>query len=418
MSRWIKYLFILTSLLCTTLVQAQTKEELQDKQEALADEIKLTNALLQAAKQEKNQSVNTLSTLKRQIAARGELINTLGIEIDLYTNRIQTLLMEVVATEEAIKQQQEVLAKLKEEYAQMIYSAYTNKGANDRLAFIFSAHSFHQAYKRIRYLQQYSQFRKQQAELIIAQEEELAQELLSLKQQKALLAAEKVRKTNSLSKTQKEQGQLAGEKEAEQGLLNNLQKRERKLKQDLQAKERKAKALETEIRAIIAEEIRKAKDAAKSTGTASFSMTPEQKQLAAHFTANKSKLPWPVERGVITEGFGRRKHPVLAGIETFNNGVKITTEKGSAARAVFEGTVSRIINIPGAGKAIILSHGDYFSVYSNLSDVFVKAGQSVSTKQEIGMVLTNTNTKETITELQIWKGNEKLDPAQWLYRAY
>ena len=147
-------------------------------------------------------------------------------------------------------------------------------------------------------------------------------------------------------------------------------------------------------------------------------MTPDQKELANNFTTNKGKLPWPVERGVITESFGKQKHPVLAGIEIYNNGVKITTEKGASARAIFDGTVSRILNIPGAGKAIILSHGDYFSVYNNLSDVFITIGQSIKTKQEIGLVTTKSNTNETVTELQIWKGNKKLNPAQWLYRAY
>ena len=171
-------------------------------------------------------------------------------------------------------------------------------------------------------------------------------------------------------------------------------------------------------RKIIEEEIRKAKEAAASTGTPSFSMTPEQKELTENFTTNKGTLPWPVERGVITEGFGKQKHPVLAGIEIYNNGVKITTEKGASARAIFDGIVSRILNIPGAGKAIIVSHGDYFSVYNNLSDVFVTAGQSIKTKQEIGLISTNSSTNETITELQIWKGNKKLNPAQWLYRAY
>lgn len=400
------------------IANAQTKEDLQDKKEALTKEIQLTNDLLQEARKEKNTSINTLSTLKRKIVARGELISTLGIEINLYSKRINELLEATAATEESIAKQQEQLASLKEEYAGMIYAAYTNKGASDRLAFIFSAQSFHQAYKRIRYLQQYSKYRKQQAQTILRVEADLKEQLVELKQQKALLAAEKLRKTKTLSNTEKEQGQLANEKEEQQSLVNSLQKKEQKLKKELREKEKKAKALEGQIREIIAEEIRKAKAAAKATGTASFSMTPEQEELAANFTANKSMLPWPVERGVITEGFGRRKHPVLAGIETFNNGVKITTEKGSAARAVFAGTVSRIINIPGAGKAIILSHGDYFSVYSNLSDVFVKVGQSVITKQDIGMVLTNTSSKETVTELQIWKGDSKLDPAQWLYRAY
>ena len=149
-----------------------------------------------------------------------------------------------------------------------------------------------------------------------------------------------------------------------------------------------------------------------------LALTPEEQELADNFTSNKGKLPWPVERGVIIERFGVQAHPVLRGIETFNNGVKITTEEGAIVRAVFEGTVSRIIDIPGAGKAVILSHGDYFSVYSNLLKVSVKRGQSVLHKEKIGTVLTKTNPKESITELQIWKGSEKMDPSSWLYKAY
>lgn len=418
MYRWTKKILLVSFVLIFGFAQAQTKNDLQDKKEALTKEIKLANALLEEAKEEKSASINTLSTLKRKIVARGELISTLGIEINLYSDRINELLLKISETQQSIEQQQEQLAILKAEYAQMIYAAYTNKSTSDRLAFIFSAQSFQQAYKRIRYLQQYSRHSMEQAQAILFAEEALNEKLAALKQQKALLASEKVKKTTTLSKAEQEQGHLSAEQEEQQNLVNSLQKKEQKLKEGLRKKEKKAKNLDNQIRAIIAEEIRKAKEAAKTTGTASFSMTPEQKEFAVNFTANKSMLPWPVERGVITEGFGRRKHPVLAGIETFNNGVKITTEKGSAVRAVFEGTVSRIINIPGAGKAIILSHGDYFSVYSNLSDVFVKVGQDVVTKQEIGIVLTNTRSKETITELQIWKGDNKLDPAQWLYRAY
>ena len=374
--------------------------------------------MLNEAKKEKNTSINTLSTLKRKITARDEMINTLGIEIGLYAKRIQQLEQEVFVTEESITQNQAELQSLKEEYAKLVYHAYHNRGAYDRLAFIFSAHSFHQAYKRIKYFQQYSQFRQQQVKLIKEKEVELETELLSLKQSKAMLLVEKNKKTKALVNTESEKQQLDSEKDEQQSLVNELAKKEKQLKTELKTKEQQAKTLDAQIRKIIEEEIRKAKEAAASTGTPSFSMTPEQKELAENFTTNKGKLPWPVERGVITERFGKQKHPVLAGIETYNNGVKITTEKGASVRAIFDGTVSRILNIPGAGKAIIVSHGDYFSVYNNLSDVFVTIGQSIKTKQEIGLAFTNSSNNETITELQIWKGNKKLNPAQWLYRAY
>ena len=418
MFQWTKH--IICVLLCcfSAIVLAQSKEELQDKKEQLQNEIKLTNTLLNEAKKEKNTSINTLSTLKRKITARDEMISTLGIEIGLYAKRIQQLEQEVFVTEESIIQNQAELQSLKEEYAKLVYHAYHNRGAYDRLAFIFSAHSFHQAYKRIKYFQQYSQFRQQQVKLIKDKEVELEMELLSLKQSKAMLLVEKNKKTKALVNTESEKQQLDLEKDEQQSLVNELAKKEKQLKTELKTKEQQAKTLDAQIRKIIEEEIRKAKEAAASTGTPSFSMTPEQKELAESFTNNKGTLPWPVERGVITERFGKQKHPVLAGIETYNNGVKITTEKGASVRAIFDGTVSRILNIPGAGKAIIVSHGDYFSVYNNLSDVFVTPGQSIKTKQEIGLVFTNSSTNETITELQIWKGNKKLNPAQWLYRAY
>jgi len=399
-------------------VLAQSKEELQDKKEKLQNEIKLTNDLLNEAKKEKNNSINTLSTLNRKIAARNEMISTLGIEIGLYAKRIQQLEQEVFIKEESIIKKQSELQSLKEEYAKLVYHAYHNRGAYDRLAFIFSADSFHQAYKRIKYFQQYSQFRQQQVKLIEEKEAELETELLSLKQNKAMLLVEKNQKTNALGNTEIEKQQLDSERGEQQSLVNDLVKQENELKAELKTKEQQAKVLDAQIRKIIEEEIRKAKEAAASTGTPSFSMTPEQKELAENFTTNKGTLPWPVERGVITERFGKQKHPVLTGIETYNNGIKITTEKGASARAIFDGSISRILNIPGAGKAIIVSHGDYFSVYNNLSDVFVTAGQSIKTKQEIGLISTNSSTNETITELQIWKGNKKLNPAQWLYRAY
>lgn len=418
MFRWTKHIICILFCFFSAIVLAQSKEELQDKKEQLQNEIKLTNTLLNEAKKAKNTSINTLSTLKRKITIRDEMINTLGIEIGLYAKRIQQLEQEVFVTEESITQNQAELQSLKEEYAKLVYHAYYNRGAYDRLAFIFSAHSFNQAYKRIKYFQQYSQFRQQQVKKINDKEVELEMELLSLKQSKAILLAEKNKKTKALVSTESEKQQLDLEKDEQQSLVNVLAKKEKQLKTELKTKEQQAKTLDAQIRKIIEEEIRKAKEAAASTGTPSFSMTPEQKELAESFTTNKGTLPWPVERGVITERFGKQKHPVLAGIETYNNGVKITTEKGASVRAIFDGTVSRVLNIPGAGKAIIVSHGDYFSVYNNLSDVFVTPGQSLKTKQEVGLAFTNSSNNETITELQIWKGNKKLNPAQWLYRAY
>ena len=400
------------------LANSQSKEVLQSKKAQIQKEIQLTNKLIKKAKKEKNQSINILSTLNKQIESRGEIVKTLDLEIKMTIVQIENLKAEIKDTKQSIQNQQNLLDTLKKEYALMIRHAYHNRNSYDRLAFIFSAQSYNQAFKRIRYLQEYSQFRQKQVKEIKEVERQLSEELLSLKRQKVLLTVAKNERNAMLGESQIEINLLTQEKQSQNTFLSSLRKREKKLKKDLSKQQQLAKTLDDKIKKIIAEEIRKAKEKANVGGGVTLSLTPEEQQLADNFSSNKGKLPWPVERGVIIERFGIQPHPVLRGIETLNNGVKITTEEGSFVRAIFEGKVSRIIDIPGSGKAVIISHGDYFTVYSNLIEVFVKRGQTVGLKEDIARVFTKSSNKESITELQIWKGSEKLDPSSWLYKAY
>lgn len=397
---------------------SQSKEVLQSKKAQIQKEIQLTNKLIKKAKKEKNQSINILSTLNKQIESRGEIVKTLDLEIKMTIIQIDQLKAEIIETKQSIEGQQNLLDTLKSEYALMIRHAYHNRNSYDRLAFVFSAQSYNQAFKRIRYLQEYSQFRQKQVEEIKQVEKQLSDELLSLKRQKVLLTVAKNERNQMLGESQAEISLLTQEKQSQNTFLSSLRKKEKKLKKDLSKQQQLAKTLDNQIKKIIAEEIRKAKEKANMSGGSSLSLTPEEQELSDNFSSNKGKLPWPVERGVIIERFGIQPHPVLRGIETLNNGVKITTEEGSFVRAIFDGTVSRIIDIPGSGKAVIISHGDYFTVYSNLVEVFVKRGQTVTLKEDIARVYTKLSNKETITELQIWKGSEKLDPSSWLYKAY
>ncbi|MGB2278707.1 MAG: murein hydrolase activator EnvC family protein, partial [Flavobacteriales bacterium] len=336
--------------------QSGDKEALQDKKAKIQKEIKLTNTLLQKAKKEKNQSVTTLNTLNKQIQSRKDIIQALDLEVKMASIQIGNLKQQIQETQQSIVTQQELLDTLKSEYALMIRHAYFNRNAYDRLAFVFSSQSYNQAFKRLRYLQEYSQFRQKQVEEIKLAEQKLSDELLALKRQKVLLTVAKNEKTQSLKSSQIEVGILDSEQSSQKTLLSKLRKKEKQLKKKLQSKQRLAKELDKQIRKIIEEEIRLAKAKASKESDV-LELTPEEQELADNFTSNKGKLPWPVERGVIIERFGVQAHPVLRGIETFNNGVKISTEEGALIRAVFEGTVSRIIDIPGAGKAVILSHG-------------------------------------------------------------
>tara|TARA_B100000886_G_scaffold292957_1_gene218970 strand:+ start:2650 stop:3906 length:1257 start_codon:yes stop_codon:yes gene_type:complete len=409
--------FLLAICSFNTFSNSNDKDALQEKKAKIQKEIKLTNSLLQKAKKEKNQSLTTLNTLNKQIQFRKEIIQALDLEVKMASIQIGNLKQQIQEAQHSIAAQQELLDTLKSEYALMIRHAYFNRNAYDRLAFVFSSQSYNQAFKRLRYLQEYSQFRHKQVEEIKLAEQKLNDELIALKRQKVLLIVAKNEKTQSLESSQIEVGILDGEQSSQKTLLSKLRIKEKQLKKELQSKQSLADELDKQILKIIEEEIRMAKDKASKKSDV-LELTPEEQELSDNFTSNKGKLPWPVERGIIIERFGIQAHPVLKGIETFNNGVKITTEEGAIVRAVFEGTVSRIIDIPGAGKAVILSHGDYFSVYSNLLEVSVKRGQSVLRKEKIGTVLTKTNTKESVTELQIWNGSEKMDPSSWLYKAY
>ncbi len=397
---------------------SQSKEVLQSKKAQIQKEIQLTNKLIKKAKKEKNQSINILSTLNKQIESRSEIVKTLDLEIKMTIIQIDNLKSEIKDTKQSIQDQQNLLDTLKKEYALMIRHAYHNRNSYDRLAFVFSAQSYNQAFKRIRYLQEYSRFRQKQVEEIKQVEQQLSEELLSLKRQKVLLTVAMNERNAMLGESQIEINLLTTEKQSQNTFLSSLRKKEKKLKKDLSKQQQLAKTLDDKIKKIIAEEIRKAKEKANTAGGVTLSLTPEEQLLSDNFSSNKGKLPWPVERGVIIERFGIQPHPVLRGIETLNNGVKITTEEGSFVRAIFEGKVSRIIDIPGSGKAVIISHGDYFTVYSNLIEVFVKRGQTVALKEDIARVFTKSSNKESITELQIWKGSEKLDPSSWLYKAY
>ena len=215
----------------------------------------------------------------------------------------------------------------------------------------------------------------------------------------------------------KELNSISDTKQEKQELVNKLSKSEKVFKKQLQDKQKRAKALDDEIRKIIAEEIRKAREEAEKKNKG-FALTPEAMALSSEFSRNKGKLPWPLEKGVIIQAYGKQKHAVLAGIETFNNGIDIVTDENMIIRAVFDGTVSRIFFIKGEGKAILLNHGEYFSVYSGLKEVSVKVGDKPLAKEKIGIVFTHEIEGKTELHFEIWKGYDKHDPSKWLIKAY
>lgn len=401
------FLFLFCLAMLSTgisFAQKQTKKDLENKKKQLQAEIEKTNQLLNETKKNKKLSLNQLVMLNKKISVREELIATINGEIS-------ELNKQIVENNESIKGLQNDLAKLKSEYAKLIYYAYKNQDAYSRLVFIFAASDFEQAFMRLKYLQQYSDYRHKQAERILSTKKNLNEKVQSLEERKSdqrvLLSSQEVEKHNLTSeKTEKEQ------------VFSELQQQESKLKKDLEKKKQDAQKLQQAIQRIIEKELEKQISQAPKGKPKSqkLILTPEAQLLSSSFASNKNKLPWPVAKGVISERFGTHPHPLMPNIDINNNGIDITTNNGSLTRAVFDGEVTGIANIPGAGQLVIIRHGDFLSVYANLKDVYVKSGEKIKTKQNIGSIIFDEDDSKTVLHFEIWKGQTKLDPEGWLYK--
>lgn len=393
-------------------LQAQGRKELERRRDAIDKQIKETNALLDKARSEQRSTQQQLQLLEARIRQRQQLIHTINSEVAGIDRAIQD-------GRDSIRLLEGSLGKLKEEYARMVQFAYMNRSAYDRLSYIFAAESFAQAFRRSRYLDQLARQRSQQAELIGRTSAALGEKIDGLQ-------AAREEKAHLLDRQMAENQRLAGDKKEQQAALEGLRKEEGRLKQALAKQERQRQELAAAIRKAIEAEIAKSRAAAaKKAGSAApaatvgFALTPEAKELNADFEKNKGKLPWPVEKGTVTSKFGKQAHPVLRGIQIENNGLDIGCLPGAPVRAVFRGEVSSVIVIPGAGKAVMLSHGAYRTVYSNLRDVAVNKGDKVETKQVVGTVMTEDGA--STAHIEIWKiGSDgqlqKVDPATWLHQ--
>jgi len=388
-----------------------TKENLQKTKKQLEQEIKYTNMLLEQTQKSKQTSLNKLSLINRQIEKREALVGAINSEID----QIQK---EIGIQAAQIRHLSDELKKMKDEYARMIYYAYKNLNIFNRIMFIFAAEDFNQAFNRLRYYQQYSSYRRTQAEIIRKAQMELTYKIHDLevtKNQKAALAQSK----------EQEKNKLIGEKEIKNNAVQELSKKEKQLVATLRDKQEAALKLQKEIEKLIAEEIKasaiRAKKIAKTENKpkpeiteTKIMLTPVEMELSSSFAANKGKLPWPSEKGIITGVFGEHAHPILKYVKVKNNGIDITTNEGANVRCVFNGKVSRVMSFPNMNKVVIVRHGEFLTVYSNLEEVSVTDGQEISTKQSIGKVHTSQDDLKTEYHFEIWLGKTIQNPQEWL----
>ncbi len=293
---------------------------------------------------------------------------------------------------------------VKRQYELLVKFAFWNKNKYDRLMFILSADNFNMAYKRMKYIQQYTRHRKEQALLIRSMQDELEVEIAKLQEiirQKEELAREKAGENKTLEKERRDKDLMVKE----------LSGQEKKLKDKIEENKKIAKRLEKEISAIITAEAKKGKSRSMYD-----QLAPEEKLISDNFQGNKGKLPWPTERGVVTSHFGMHQHAVLKQVTIQNDGIDISTVQGAEARALFDGVVSKVFAFLGANYTIIIRHGNFLTVYQNLVNVRVKPGEKVKVKQVLGTVFTEAETNSTLLHIEIWKELNKQNPEDWLSR--
>ena len=403
-NKTLPFVCTLLFLLVTQNTLAQSKKNLERKKKQLQKEIQLTNKLLKETRKDKDLSVDELLKVKSKMLSRSKLINAMNAEIRLINKNI-------IASKQGIADLELELDHLKSEYAKIIYYSFKHRSSYDKMMFIFASDNINQAYKRLKYIQQYAEYRKGQSEEIIATQAALEAKIIALNETNA-------EKTVLVSMEKQERQNLAIEKAEQESIVQQLQGKEQELKDRLKKKEKAKQKLQKAIERIIEEEIRKAREAAKKSGNTGkgFPMTPEALKLSNSFAANKGKLPWPVAQGVITAQFGKHPHPVLAGIVINNNGIDISTTKGAMSRAIFNGEVSSVAIIPGEGKVVMVRHGEYLTVYSYMSEVFVSKGDKVDIKQNLGVLVNEAGKSKTEVHIEIWKGMTKLNPKYWIFR--
>lgn len=420
-------LFIITVFVAVD-VHAQSSAELKRRRDKLSDELEQLNKDYQETAQNKRATLKQLSLLKAQINLREEKINIINSEVRNLDNQISE-------SNNTVHSLQNQLDQLKKEYAAMVLFAYRNQSAYNKLMFIFASKDFNQAYKRLKYLQQFGTYRERQAGYIQGTQKDLhvkINELDKTKQEKSTLLADQQKEKETLGKEKNNQVKVVSDLSQHQGQLKQQQREVQAkiaktnreiastIRREIEEARRRAEAEAKEAARIAAAKAKAenrpvpaaaTKPAAPRSESSALNATPEAAKLSNDFLGNRGRLPWPVANGVITQGFGVYTTP--EGIRSESTGVDIRTNPGSSVRAVFDGTVVRVVDVSGTYLVMIV-HGEYFTVYANLRSVSVARGQKVTTKQSLGTVATDSSTGETVVHFEVYKVKDPTNPKMWL----
>lgn len=405
----------------------QKKAQLEQQMKSLRKEIEDMEKRLEETTSQKQENMEQTEMLKEKIAKREALI-------DNYSNQIDNLAESIESTEKDIEDQTIEVEKMKKDYAQMLRTTYSNLALQNQFAFIVSSASINEAIARYHYLKRISDFRRKQAEA-------LSQYIQDLQDKKLALEHTKHQKQGLMQAQNEQKEKLETEKEETDKMIVELGEKEKKMRRYVELKNKAAQALNARIQRIIEDEIksarRKAEDEArkralaeakaKNSGqtvttiskknpsrTETILLSPKDQALTSDFASNKGRLPWPVAKGTIVGQFGKHEHPTLKGVFVENNGLDIKATDGANGRAIFAGTVVSVFTLPTTQTCIIVKHGEYFSVYSNIAQATVKSNDNIITKQNLGLLYMDKTEAQTKIHLEIWKGKDKLNPADWI----
>ena len=398
----LKFIFLLTTLiLYSTSCYAQnlTQKDLELKRISLVNEIKNIQKLINNSKDEKKLVLENIENLNYKLDLQNEIIKITNNELNIISVSIRN-------NQEAINLLKKSQQSLKSQYAEMILKSYKTRSKTGKLMFIFSSVNFQQALKRIQYFKQYSEFQNNQLQKIAVNTKELKSLANKLNNDKNL-------QLKLVSDNKKTKNNINLEISKKNNLLNFISNNQTKYLREIKLKQQKTAKIDKEIEKIIAKAIAES-NRKKNTSSKLFALTPEAKILSNNFISNKGKLPWPVEKGYISLKYGKQPHPIVKTATIQSNGIRIITASFQMARTIFNGTVYRIISSKNGSKTILIQHGNFFTVYKNLSDIYVKKGDKVSTKQELGQIITNKSSGQTILSFSLFRDNKTENPLLWI----
>ncbi|WP_418636739.1 murein hydrolase activator EnvC family protein [Winogradskyella sp.] len=383
--------------------QSDKQKKLELQRQQILREMKQINALLFTKKKEEKSAITLIEDINYKVNVRKNLIRITNEQANLLTREINTNQKEITSLRTQLQE-------LKDDYAAMVVKSYKSKSEQSKVMFLLSSSNFQQAYKRLQYIRQYRDYQKEQGEAIKIKTKELQDLNIQLSKQKE--DKKKLIEENRIAKRE-----LESELKQRETLMASIKSDMSKFAAQIKAKKQEADRLDKEIDRLIAEAIAAAnKKTGKKSSTGKFILTPEAKKLAANFASNKGKLGWPVARGVVKAKFGKGRSLTDSSVEVNHSGIKIATEVNADVKAIFNGVVSSIHVMKRGNPTILIRHGDYITIYHNLSKLYVKKGDQITTGQVIGKVFSNKITGETLLDFRIYKNNLKLNPESWLAR--